>query len=229
MPGVMPGPRAARQTPGPMLWILAGVLGILAVVGIGVYAAGRFLGASASGNSTSQSGGNRATSIQPERGPVTVSRPVPVVAPTANRPNAGPAATAEDPANTANEPRPEGFPELVPRHRTTVPNAREWGAATTVKMQPEGCFRKVVREWIRLNCSKSATSNPQPQSLSNLEVFGSANADYFLWVRPGEVADVVVRMAPGKRAVATMQLEGRSLQVGYDWSAKGTYPIPIWE
>jgi len=125
--------------------------------------------------------------------------------------------------------RPEGFPEEVPRSRTKPPTVKEWSESPTVKMEPEGCFRKVVREWMKLNCSKSETNHPHPSGFTDLSNYGTEYSDYFVWVRPPDVADVVVRMSPGRRGVATMQLEAKNLQVGYDWTDSGPYPKVVWE
>lgn len=125
--------------------------------------------------------------------------------------------------------RPEGFPEEVPRSRTKPPTVKEWSESPTVKMEPEGCFRKVVREWMKLNCSKSEANHPHPSGFTDLSNYGTEYSDYFVWVRPPDVADVVVRMSPGRRGVATMQLEAKNLQVGYDWTDSGLYPKVVWE
>lgn len=124
---------------------------------------------------------------------------------------------------------PEGFPAEIPRTHSRPPNMREWNAAATVKLDPPGCFRKVVREWLKFNCSKGGGADPQPLGLTNLKQLGVENADYFPWFKEGQVVDVIVRMVSGKRAVATLELQGRNISLGYDWSSAGPYPKVVWE
>jgi hypothetical protein len=121
------------------------------------------------------------------------------------------------------------LPDVIPRSRTRPPTVKEWASATTVKLEPNGCFRKAVREWLKLNCSKSETASPMPQAVTNLQSMGAENADYFTWVRSGEVADVVLRMVPGRRATASLELQTKTLTIGYDWSSSGEFPSMLWE
>lgn len=230
-PAPVPVPAASKANVLP--WIVAGVLGVFGAGAIGAFAFIKGGDSRGTGGALPQSVDNNRpavtlptqTATQQQRAPSQLNAPAARPAQT-QAPTEAPAPT---PTSTAAADRPEGFPDEVPRQRTKPPNVKEWASAPTVKMQPEGCFRKVVREWMKLNCSKSETNNPGAQGFANVEAFGSNNADYFSWVRAGEVADIVVRMSPGKRAVATMQLDGQSLQVGYDWSSDGPYPTPVWE
>lgn len=138
------------------------------------------------------------------------------------------APSAEAPERAAPQ-RPEGFPEDVPRNRTRPPSVAEWAKAPTVKLEPAGCFRKVVREWLKLNCSKDEEQDPGVVSLQTNSSFGSENADYFAWMKAPHVADVVMRMVPGRRATGSLVLQSRTVKIGYDWSDSSEFPEPIWE
>ncbi len=117
------------------------------------------------------------------------------------------------------------FPDEIPASQSKPPSVSEWRDAPTVKLQPPGCFRKVVREWLKLNCSKSADNDPGPVEFGGLAQIG----ENFHWLKPGSVADVIVRMVRGRRGVATLQLESETLTIGYDWTANGSYPDLIWK
>src|SRR5262249_51208583 len=54
---------------------------------------------------------------------------------------------------------PEQPMSLVPRTRTAPPSSTEWDAAPRLRLAPVGCYRKVVREWLKLNCSDRAKPN----------------------------------------------------------------------
>ncbi len=136
----------------------------------------------------------------------------------------GPAASA-----AATGDRPAGFPEEIPAERSKPPTVQEWNAAEKVELEPRGCFRKVVREWLKLNCSRDDNVNPDPRAFLGLDAFGREGGDYFVWSRPGQTADVIVRMVRGRRSVASLQLGSKALSLGYDWSGNGPFPRLVWE
>ena len=132
-------------------------------------------------------------------------------------------------AGSGATPRPEGLPDEIPRTRTRPPTVKEWVAAPRIPLEPPGCFRKAVREWLKLNCSKGDGDDPQPQALGSMQGLGSENADYFIWVRPGTTADLVARMVPGRRGTARLEVGTRTVTIGYDWSSSGEFPLMVWE
>ena len=140
-----------------------------------------------------------------------------------------PADPAASSTATATGNRPAGFPEEIPAERSKPPTVQEWNAAEKVELEPKGCFRKVVREWLKLNCSRDDAVNPDPQAFLGLEAFGREGGDYFEWSRPGQTADVIVRMVRGRRSVASLQLGSKTLSLGYDWSGNGAFPRLVWE
>jgi hypothetical protein len=96
-------------------------------------------------------------------------------------------------------------------------------------MQPAGCIRKVVREWLKLNCSKDDENGLFPVAITRTEGMGGEGSGHFAWTREGRVVDIVVAMRRGARGTATFELRGQTLVVGYDWRAGGDYPEIIWQ
>lgn len=148
------------------------------------------------------------------------TKPAPAAAtsaPTATTPAATAKATAAATATATEEKKPEGeaapsgsaegsasagaIPE-IPEGRSKPPTVAEWRDAATINTQdansqPEGCFMKIVREWLKVNCEGKVTE------VTDMEEFGTENADYFQSVTPGKSADFVVRVRKGK----TMKLK----------------------
>ncbi len=116
-----------------------------------------------------------------------------------------PVAPASPPHPVAATERPDGFPGEIPSERSAPPTVTEWASAEKVELEPKGCFRKVVCEWLEPNCSRDDQADPLPQSLAGTEGFG----------REG--------------AMVSVQLATRSISTGYDWSGGGSYPRIVWE
>jgi hypothetical protein len=121
------------------------------------------------------------------------------------------------------------FTEPIPTGRSTPPTVAEWNNAPKVEMQPAGCIRKVVREWLKLNCSKDDENGLFPVAITRTEGMGGEGSGHFAWTREGRVVDIVVAMRRGARGTATFELRGQTLVVGYDWRAGGDYPEIIWQ
>lgn len=111
----------------------------------------------------------------------------------------------------------------VPRERTAVPKIPEWTAATEHGMQPPGCFWKVVREWLKLNCRAD-----DPKAVSDISNLGVNGLDHFSWQTQGQVVDIVARLIHGRRGTARFELSSQTLEVGYDWSEGKEAPEVIW-
>lgn len=116
---------------------------------------------------------------------------------TAAAPAATPTETAA-PAATAEEEKKDESPiPDIPDGRSKPPTVAEWKAATNintqeVNSQPDKCFMRIVREWLKVNCEGDV------QGFTGMENFGNEMADYFQSVKPGKVADFVVRLRKGK-------------------------------
>lgn len=108
-------------------------------------------------------------------------------------------ATAAQPAAPAPAPAPkdEGPVPAIPEGRSKPPTVTEWKDAPSINTQeansqPDKCFMKLLREWLKVNCSANVTE------VKDMDGFGSANADYFESVTLGKSADFVVRVRKGK-------------------------------
>lgn len=87
------------------------------------------------------------------------------------------------------------------------PSVAEWqaaGSANTVgaNSAPKDCELKVVREWLKVNCTGKITQ------VTNMDGFGKKGLDYFELVTPGHVADFVVRLKKGGSIKARILREG---------------------
>ena len=133
-------------------------------------------------------------------------------------------ATAESASGAAAD-----FVAPIPAERSKPPTVAEWNAAPKVDMQPAGCMRKIVREWLKLNCSKDDDNGLYPVAIARTEGMGGDGSGHFAWSKEGRVVDIVVAMRRGARGTATFELRGQTLVVGYDWRAGGDYPEIIWQ
>lgn len=102
-----------------------------------------------------------------------------------------PAAT-EEPAPAKEDPIPD-----IPEGRSKPATVKEWSEAKNINTQeansqPDKCFMRIVREWLKINCEGDI------QGTSGMENFGTELGDYFQSVKPGKVADFVVRLRKGK-------------------------------
>ncbi len=116
--------------------------------------------------------------------------PQPIATATAETPVAEPEVPAEPE-------KPESPIPDIPTGRSKPPTMAEWKEATNintqeVNSQPDKCFMRIVREWLKINCEGGVTG------YSGMEGFGSELADYFESVKVGKWADFVVRLRKGK-------------------------------
>ena len=84
----------------------------------------------------------------------------------------------------------------VPDGRSAPPTVEEWvdaGYVNTVGAHsaPSRCYMKVVREWLKVNCSGRI------YMVTDMHGFGHQGSDYFAWYKENKVADYVVRMRRG--------------------------------
>ena len=108
---------------------------------------------------------------------------------------AGEGKSADEPAE-ADEPVADDPIPDIPTGRSKPPTVAEWREAKEVNTQeansqPEACFMKIVREWLKVNCSGKVTH------VDEREGFGVELADYFESIKPGKSADFVVRLRKG--------------------------------
>jgi hypothetical protein len=90
---------------------------------------------------------------------------------------------------------PGGIPD-IPDGRSSPPTLAEWEQGMQVNTvgpnsAPKNCTMKVVREWLKVNCSGNI------ENVSDLDGFGKEGVDFFQMVKPGQLADLVVRIHRG--------------------------------
>jgi hypothetical protein len=139
------------------------------------------------------------------------------VAPAATAP-----ATAEAPAGAG---AGKGIPE-IPEGRSKPPSVAEWNDAAEVNTQepnsqPDKCFTKVVREWLKVHCDGNVVG------VEAMEAFGKQNADYFYSVRPGKAADFVVRLKRGKTQKLRICRDPGNATLFVNWPAADDRPVHI--
>jgi hypothetical protein len=115
--------------------------------------------------------------------PSAVAAPATPAAPAPAEPSAAPA---------KDDPIPD-----IPEGRSAPPTVAEWSAADEINTQeansqPDKCFLKVVREWLKVHC------DGEFGEITDMDGFGKENADYFQFIKPGKSADYVVRLRKGK-------------------------------
>jgi len=198
---------------------LAALMVVLLVMGLGL---SHSVSSSPRGSGVSEQGN---LPISPAVGATTPAEEV------RTAPGMKPKSPAAPPGTTqpASGARPEGFPDSIPMARSKPPTVSEWESAPPVRLSPDGCMRKVVREWMKLNCSRAEENAINPIAITSIEGLGVHGGDYFTWEKSGKVVDLIVRLRRGKRGTATFELESGTLQVGYDWTADTAWPEPIWK
>lgn len=146
--------------------------------------------------------------------PVTETKP-------ANKPATEPAKPAT-PTPTAAPGASMEAPE-IPETKSAPPTVAEWTAAAGVNTvgansAPKDCVMKVVREWLKVNCSGKI------KEVTAMEGFGAKNVDYFDSVTPGKSADLVVRVKKGGSIKARILREGGGASLFVNWPGANAKP-----
>lgn len=105
------------------------------------------------------------------------------------------------------------------------PSVAEWQAAPSANTvgansAPKDCELKVVREWLKVNCTGKI------REVTNMDGFGRKGVDYFELVTPGRVADFVVRLKKGGSIKARILREGQgqSASLFVNWPSSNPKP-----
>ncbi|MCU0658241.1 MAG: hypothetical protein MUF64_24160 [Polyangiaceae bacterium] len=121
---------------------------------------------------------------------------------------------------------PGQIPE-IPAGTSAPPSVAEWEAGHPVNTQganaiPSNCSMKVVREWLKVNCSGKI------REITNMEGFGRKGVDYFESVVPGKHADFVVRLRKGSALKMRILRDGpHSASLFVNWPAGNPRPSII--
>ncbi|MCC6643961.1 MAG: hypothetical protein IT374_00095 [Polyangiaceae bacterium] len=165
----------------------------------------------AAGCSKSSSGEGNSLAPTPEAKPAAPAHHEPA------RPAAAPA-----PAPTSAPGASMEAPE-IPTTKSSPPSVAEWTAAASVNTvgansAPKDCVMKVVREWLKVNCSGKI------KEVTSMEGFGAKNVDYFDSVTPGKSADLVVRVKKGGSIKARILREGGGASLFVNWPGASAKP-----
>jgi hypothetical protein len=103
------------------------------------------------------------------------------------------------------------------------PSVAEWQAAPSANTvgansAPKDCELKVVREWLKVNCTGKI------KEVTNMDGFGKKGVDYFELITPGRVADFVVRLKKGQAIKARILREGQSASLFVNWPSSNPRP-----
>lgn len=140
-----------------------------------------------------------------------------------NKPAAEPAKPAAPPPTPTAAPGASMEAPEIPETKSAPPTVAEWTAAAGVNTvgansAPKDCVMKVVREWLKVNCSGKI------KEVTNMEGFGAKNVDYFDSVTPGKSADLVVRVKKGGAIKARILREGGGASLFVNWPGANAKP-----
>jgi hypothetical protein len=119
----------------------------------------------------------------------------------------------------------DGLPEVIPPPSSAVPTLAEWSAVTrevTVRgSSRNNCETKMVREWLRVSCHKSA-SKGDPVEVEH-ELQGGQQA--FKFAGPG-VTSVVVQVIRGRTYKATFTWDNSGAMSGAELTVQWRSDAP---
>lgn len=151
---------------------------------------------------------------------------------------AAPAATthAADTKKAEEKPAAPAMPTAAPgagadaptftEGNSAPPTVAEWSSAPSVNTvgansAPKDCFMKNVREWLKIQCTGNI------KEVTNMEGFGKKNFDYFESIKPGTMADFVVRVKKGSSIKARILREGGGASLFVNWPAAQPKPTIV--
>lgn len=155
-----------------------------------------------------------------EQKPAPASQPASTTTPEAPK-SAAPTATPTAPASAA--PAAGGGIPDIPDTKSAPPTVAEWSAASEVNTvgansAPKNCFMKVVREWLKVNCSGKIVSVDEKDGL------GKQDVDHFESVKPGTSADYVIRLRKGVSVKAKIRRQDDSAALFVNWPGGAPKP-----
>lgn len=121
---------------------------------------------------------------------------------------------------------PPGQIPVIPAEASAPPSVAEWQGGHPVNTvgansAPRDCHMKIVREWLKVNCSGKI------REVTNMEGFGAKGVDWFDHVVPGKVADLVVRVKKGRAIKARILREGGGASLFVNWPANNERPTIV--
>ena len=165
--------------------------------------------AGCSKDSAADSKGAAPTATKADEKPVTTAAPKPSAAPTADKP-----------AEVAG-----GVPD-IPETQSKPPSVAEWATGKEVNTvgpnsAAKDCTMKIVREWLKINCTGKIVD------ATMMEGFGKDGFDYFQSVKPGTMADFVVRVKKGGALKLRINREKDRASLFMNWPSGSPKPTII--
>ncbi|MCC6525862.1 MAG: hypothetical protein IT373_24660 [Polyangiaceae bacterium] len=118
-----------------------------------------------------------------------------------------------------------GIPD-IPAEKSNPPSMDEWNKAAEINTQdansrPHDCHMKIMREWLKVHCDGKVTG------VKDMDGFGNENDSYFQMVKPGLMADFVVRMRKGVSMKLRILREDQDAFLFFNWPGKEPKPTNI--
>jgi hypothetical protein len=133
-----------------------------------------------------------------------------------------PTTTATATATAANA---NAIPD-IPDGVSKPPTVAEWSAASQINTvgansEAKDCFMKLVREWLKVNCSGKIVA------VEEKDGFGKQDVDHFESVKLGTSADYVIRLRKGISIKAKIRRESDSAALFVNWPGGAPKPTII--
>jgi hypothetical protein len=144
-------------------------------------------------------------------------------APTETAKTAQPTATASATATAASG--GNAIPD-IPEAKSNPPTVAEWGSASEINTvgansAPKNCFMKIVREWLKVNCSGKIERVDEKDGL------GKQDVDHFESIKPGASADYVIRLRKGVSVKAKIIRADDAASLFVNWPGGAPKPATI--
>ena len=119
----------------------------------------------------------------------------------------------------------KGVPD-IPTSKSDPPKGSEWDQGIEVNTQgatsrPPDCAMHVLREWLSVFCSGDVTG------FEKMEDFGREGYDYYMSIRPGKHAHLVVRLKQGKSQKIRICRKGNRASLFVNWPGAAAKPRHI--
>lgn len=139
--------------------------------------------------------------------------------------NVDPAAAAPPTSPTRAAPGAGAIPD-IPETRSNPPTVAEWSTASGINTvgpnsAPKDCFMKLVREWLKVNCSGKIIGVEEKDGL------GKQDVDHFESIKPGTFADYVIRLRKGVSVKAKIRRQDDAASLFVNWPGGAPKPTII--
>ena len=114
----------------------------------------------------------------------------------------------------------------IPDAKSAPPTVAEWSAASEINTvgansAPKDCFMKLVREWLKVNCSGKIVGVDEKDGL------GKQDVDHFESIKVGTSADYVIRLRKGVSVKARIDRHDDAAALFVNWPGGAPKPTII--